>query len=176
MPLNLLKKYPELLEIIHLSYYERIKSLKGIFKRDIEKNPDFSFKLKTIRPIKGEEPAMQIMFKHLTTEEIEDTDDSGRKVKKRIFEIDRSRRLHWIKHHIEERRKDKIEVFSYTDRVNGKNTIRTYIYDKDEKYVIILEPQRSGRDYYLITAYYFNKDWAVKQIKKKIKRRLGVVH
>ena len=69
-----------------------------------------------------------------------------------------------------------MEVFSIEERINGRIKIRTYIYDIDEKYVITLEPQRSGRDYYLITAYYFNKPWALKQIKKKMRKRLAVVY
>jgi hypothetical protein len=175
MPFNLLKKYPELLDILHLTPHERTISLKGVFRRDIKDNNSFKFRHKVIRPIKGEEPEMQLMFRHLTTEEVEEVDDSGRKIKKRLFEIDRSRRLHWIRHHIEENKNTNMEFFSVEERIDGRIKIRTYIYDIDEKYVIILEPQRSSMDYYLITAYYLNKAWAVKQMKKKMKKRFGEV-
>ena len=77
MPLNLLKKYPELLEIGHLTEVDRTNSLKAVFKRDIEDNSNLSFRAKVIRPIKGEEPAMQLLFRHLTTEEIEEIDEDG---------------------------------------------------------------------------------------------------
>lgn len=46
MPTNLLKTYPQLLEIDHLNEYQRTLSLKGIFKRDIEDNPGFVFRTK----------------------------------------------------------------------------------------------------------------------------------
>ena len=31
---------------------------------------------------------------------------------------------------------------------------RTYIWDKDEDYIIVLEPLRNKEEYYLLTAYY----------------------
>ena len=68
MPTNLLKEYSELLEIMHLSEVERTSSLRSIFRRDIEDNPNLNFRAKIIRPIKGEEPAMDLLFKYLTTE------------------------------------------------------------------------------------------------------------
>lgn len=40
-----------------------------------------------------------------------------------------------------------------------------------EKYVIVLECQRKS-SYYLLTAYYLNKEYAEKGIKKKMKKRL----
>lgn len=43
--------------------------------------------------------------------------------------------------------------------------IRTYIYDKDEKYVIILEPLRNGTQYYLLTTYYLTGKDAHKEIR-----------
>ena len=43
MPLNLLKKYPELLELTG-SLRDMNASLKRIYVRDIEDNPDFKFR------------------------------------------------------------------------------------------------------------------------------------
>ena len=45
MPFNLLKDYPDLLELDHLSDFERTKSLKGVYARDIENNGNFYFTL-----------------------------------------------------------------------------------------------------------------------------------
>jgi hypothetical protein len=178
MATNLLKIYNEFLEIVHLSEPERKKSLKDIFNRDISNNQDFAFRRKVIRPLKidGQE-SMDTLFSHLTCESKEVKDEKGRKYKQRIFDIDRSKRLHWIWHHIQEKDKDKIDVFSYQDRVNGKNKIRTYIYDFVEKYVLILEPQRSQTDYYLLTAYYLTKEkGGIRQIEKKREKRLDKVY
>lgn len=172
MPLNLLKKYPELLEIGHLAEIDRNSSLKAVFKRDIEDNPDLKFRTKVIRPIKGEEPAMQLLFRHLTTEEIEEADRDGKTYKRRIFEIHRSQRIHWIKFHVGEHLKNVISVFSTEERVNGKNAFRTYIYDHKQRYVIVMEPQRSGKDYYLLSAYYLNRSYGEKMLQKKIKNKL----
>ncbi|KAA6311727.1 hypothetical protein EZS27_037205 [termite gut metagenome] len=52
------------------------------------------------------------------------------------------------------------------------NGTRTYIYDKDEFYVIVLEPMRKKEEYYLLTAYYLDsRDKARDKIMKKYKRR-----
>ena len=50
------------------------------------------------------------------------------------------------------------------------------ILKKKGKYVVVLEPQKSEQDYYLLTAYHLNKNWAVKQMKKKIKKKLSEVY
>lgn len=166
------------MELVHLGESARIKSLYGVFKRDIEDNELLSFRGKRIRPIKKEdgEPAMQTLFHHLTTRM--DESEEGKKARRRNFDLDRSERLHWILHHLEERNPEFkfIEVFSYEDRVDRRDVIRTYIYDKEQEYVIILEPQRSGKDYYLLTAYSLNEKRGRKQIKKKMKNKLPDVY
>jgi hypothetical protein len=174
MPLNLLKTYPLLLDLGHLNDQQRTQSLQGIFKRDIEENPQLNFRAKTIRPIKGEEPAMVILFRHLTTEEIVVEDENGKQYPKRIFEMARSQRLHWIRYHLEEKKNGNVEVFSVEERdqKKRKDIIRTYIYDMEQKYIIVLDPQRTQKDYYLITAYHLNKEFGEKKIKKLMNRRL----
>ena len=116
MPLNLIKKYPELLDIVSLSERDRIKSLKGIFKRDIEDNEDFSFRTKIIRPIAKEgQASMDTLFHHLTTRKM--VDNKGNKLKTRSFDIHRSQRLHWIKFHTEEQKQEKVNIFSCLERI-----------------------------------------------------------
>lgn len=169
---NLLKKYPELLDLEYLSNAERIRSLIAIFNRDIADNNDFSFRGSRIWPIKsnGTIP-MELLFDHLTTVKEQDSENK----EKRFFDIDRSKRLHWIRPHTEEEIKDEIVYFSYEDRINGKSVIRTYLYNKLQKYVIVLEPQRQPSNYYLLTAYYLNRPEGEKIILKKLKRKLDVV-
>ena len=165
MATNLLKRYPELLEIMHLSVQARNLDLRGVFDRDIQNNSSFRFKNKQINPTtKDGEIPMDTLFHHLTTVV---TDE---KTKKREFDIDRSVRLHWIKYHVEEKKKDKMLIFS----CNEPQGIRTYIYDKEQKYVIILEPYRDKDEYYLLTAYYLTgrND---KKIENKYKRKLDIV-
>ncbi|MBR9920308.1 MAG: hypothetical protein GYB31_05655 [Bacteroidetes bacterium] len=174
MPFNLLKVYAALLELAHLNEHQRRQSLRGVFDRDIADNENLNFRTKQIRPIKKEdgEPAMDTLFHHLTTKK--DETEEGRRQRRRVFEMARSQRLHWILYHLEESDPDKLEVFSYEDRdpVKRKDIIRTYIYDTEQEYVIILEPQRSGTDYYLLTAYHLNEKRGLKQIKKKLKKKL----
>lgn len=75
-----------------------------------------------------------------------------------VFEKDRAIRLHWIKYHINECKSTNMGIFCYKDRIKGRgDVVRTYIFDVEQNYVIVLEPQRSNVDYYLITAYFLNK-------------------
>lgn len=176
MPLNLIKTYPQLLELIHLNEPQRLTSLLGVFNLHIANNPNFKFRNKQIRPTKKDDgiPPMEVLFDHLTRRD--NKDEKGNKTGGRSFEMARSIRLHWIRHHIEELKADNMEVFSYQDRIDRKDVIRTYIYDIEQEYVIILEPQRSGTDYYLLTAYHLNEPGGKKQIVNKLKKKLNEVH
>jgi heterodisulfide reductase subunit B len=174
---NLMKNYPDLLELTQYNESQRVQSLRRIFVRDIKENPDFKFLSRPIRPIKGQEAEsdMSILFRHLITHEI-DVKEDGQTFSRRVFELERSVRLHWIKHHICEISPDSIVVFSIEERSStGKNVIRTYIFNESQRYVIILEPYRKHPDYYLITAYYL-EERNMKKMKNKIKRQLDKIH
>ncbi len=165
MPFNQTKIYNELLDLVALNERQRISSLRLIFERDfVNKSP--KFQNKDVYPTSqndGEIP-MDTLFRHLTTEM---TDKSTRK---REFEIDRSRRLHWVRFHLDNKKKDNMLLFS----VKEPEGYRTYFYDKDEKYVLVLEPMRNGNAYYLLTAYYIKgKDAQRDKMMKKHKRRLA---
>ena len=172
--LNLLKTYPELLDLAFLSEHDRKELLLKIFVRDIEENQELKFRDKRIYPIKDDGPIeMGREFTHLTCKEM---DEDGSGVKHLVFDMNRSRRLHWIKPHMDETTGEaNVEVFSVVERdqKNRKDITRTYIYNIPQKYVIVLEPQvRSGNAYYLLTAYYLDEDYGEKQMKKKMKKRL----
>jgi hypothetical protein len=177
MPLNQIKKYSDLLEIMHLNEYQRIVSLRAIYDRDIQENEKLAFQTKIIRPIKKDgQPSFDTVFNHLI-KEVEEVEENGKKIKKRVFEKDRAQRLHWVRFHIELTKKSGVEIFSTEERdiVKRKNVFRTYIYDTEQEYVVILEPQNSGLDYYLLSAYYLNKSWATKNMLKKMKKKLPSV-
>lgn len=171
--LNIIKKYPELLDLIGISDSERHYDLLTIFRRDIEDNEDFAFRKRRIYPLKVQgEADMGRLFKHLTCEEVWMEDENGSKYPKRVFEMARSQRLHWILHHIKERTPVNLDVFTIEERDAKKRKVKkTYIYDKVEEYVIVLEHQRSDA-FYLLTAYYLNKEYGKKALMKKMKRRL----
>lgn len=178
MATNLLKKYNEFLELLHLNEHQRTISLRGVFDRDIANNDQFIFRSKIIRPLKKEGFIdIESLFSHLTKKTEDLTDETGKKIKSRsAFDIDRSKRIHWIWPHMQEFKKDNFEVFSYSDRKNGKDVIHTYLFDLDEDYIVVLEPQRSNQDYYLLSAYYLNENWAKKNMRKKLKRKLPIVY
>lgn len=165
MALNLLKKYNELLDLACLTEREITVSLTRIFDRDIRNNAKFYFLNKPIFPTPREngEVAMQNLFNHLTRKK-----EIGDVEKHRVFDMSRSRRLHWIKYHIEQNKKEDMLIFS----VDEPEGIRTYIYDKTEKYVIVLEPGRQFDSYYLLTAYHLEgKDDKRNKIIAKYRKR-----
>lgn len=167
MPLNLLRVYNQLLDLTGLNEVARKASLRGVFNRDIGDHPSFRFRGKIVIPTgkEGEIP-IDTLFTHLTcvlNNPIE---------RKRVFELQRSLRLHWVKHHIEERKPDDIIIFS----VKEPEGYRTYIYDKTESYVVVLEPKANNTYYFLLTAYYVEgKDAKRNKMEKKYKRRLQEV-
>lgn len=171
---NILKKYPELLDLIGLNEHERYHDLQLIFKRDIEDNPNFSFRSWPIYPIKAQgEADMGRLFKHLTCEEIQIKNEDGTSYPKREFEIDRSQRLHWIRHHIQENSPHNITVFTNEEKDAKKRKVKkTYIYDTVQEYVIVLEQQRKNA-FYLLTAYHLNKTYGKKALIKKMKKRIS---
>lgn len=171
---NLLKQYPELLDLVNIDERERYLDLQSIFKRDIENNSSFAFRSRFIYPIKTDGDAdMGRLFKHLTCEEKIVEDEDGKKYPKRVFDMDRSERLHWINHHIKENTPENLDIFTVEEKDSKKRKVKkTYIYDKKEEYVIVLEQQRTDA-FYLLTAYHLNKEYGKKAILKKMKKRIA---
>lgn len=164
MPLNLLKKYNDLLDVGAYNQQQRKSSLQAVFNRDIAENAYFKFNKKRIQPTPLDgDIVMDTLFTHLTTV------ITNYNTKQREFDVQRAIRLHWVKHHIDFKKKENILHFSVKEPQGN----RTYIYDKDEKYVIVLEPLRKVDEYYLLTAYHLTgRDAKRNKILKKYKRRL----
>lgn len=164
MPTNLLKVYNQLLELNCLNERQRTKSLMGIFNRDIVNNTDFAFRTKKLNPTPADgQDTIGRLFRHLTTV------ITDKETNRREYDPSRSVRLHWLRFHLEEKKSTNMFVFS----VEEPNGIRTYIWDKDEDYVIVLEPLRNKDEYYLLTAFHMEgKDKARNKMTKKWKRRL----
>ena len=176
MPLNLLKTYPDLLELAYMSERQRRASLEAVFNRDFQSDAQLCFRGKPVRPFKTSDgqPALATLYHHLTT--CEEDSEEGRKTRRRVFEQQRAERLHWVAYHLEERSPERLIIFSYEDRIDGRSVVRTYLYDKEEQYIIILQPYRTKSEYYLLTAYYLDRKYAKRQIEKKYKRRLNRIH
>lgn len=161
---NKLKKYNGLLELDGLNVGDRNKSLSGIFQRDfIDSTP--CFRTKTVRPTPKEgKDTMDVLLHHLTT------CTTNRDKSSREYDRDRAIRVHWVRHHICENSPDKLDVFS----IREKTGVRTYLWDKNERYVVILEP-KDNDTYYLLTAYYVSRaNWY--KIENKSRRRLPEVY
>lgn len=167
MPLNILKVYNQLLDLGGFNEHQRRQSLMGVFNRDFTNNPNLNFRRNQITPTPADgEIPMETLFTHLTTA------DSNEGTRHREFDLHRSVRLHWIKYHFNERKVDNMLIFS----VHEPEGNRTYIYDKDEMYVIVLEPLRNGESYYLLTAFQVRgKDAQRDKYGRKYRRRLDVL-
>jgi hypothetical protein len=166
MPFNLLKVYNAHLELAAMNEIQKHRSLRAVFDKDFL-NEQVTFRNRNVTPTPADGVInMDLLYRHLTTVVV----DPG--TKRREFEHERSCRLHWVRHHIDCRKGDNMLIFSM-DEPEG---IRTYIYDKDERYVIVLEPKKNNA-YYLITAYHLTgKDFKRDKIMKKYGRRLDEIH
>lgn len=157
MPTNLTKVYNDLLDMLYTSEGENIKSIRGVFDRDFGPGKQVRFRSAYVYPTTADgQDTMDRLFRHLTTCVVNES------TKARKFESDRSIRIHWIKHHLE-KGEDPILVFEV---INEK---RVYLLDKDEKYVIVLEP-KSVDNFYLLTAYRLESS-NYKKIMNKFERR-----
>ncbi len=168
MPTNLLKRYPELLELGHLSEREREGSLRRVYDRDFQDTAPCCFRKRPVRPIKRMDAAtdIDILFRHLITTDAPEGSTG------RVFDMPRSQRLHWIRHHLDEKSSSAMLVFSIEDRsVSGRKRLHTYLLDTEQRYVVILEPYRKHPDYYLITAYPLEAR-NFKKLKQRYARRL----
>jgi hypothetical protein len=174
---NLTKYYPDLLDLF-MKYGDIQKSLRLIYDRDIPYDDNCKFKKKRIYPIKTDNVIdIDRNFRHLTTENKECYNEDGTfSHYKREYEKDRSKRLHWIKAHISENIKGLI-IFSTEerDKRKRKNVYKTYIYNRKDKYVIVLEVQNDLSSYYLLTAYYLNRPYGIKEIENKLKGKLNSI-
>jgi hypothetical protein len=109
---------------------------------------------------------METLFRHLTTVKID------YKTGQREYEKERSKRLHWVKHHIDGKKPNNMLFFT----VKESEGLRTYLYDEEEKYVIVFEPRVNKNVYFLLSAHYIQgKDAQRDKIKKKYRRKLTEV-
>ncbi|WP_339727787.1 hypothetical protein [Maribacter stanieri] len=164
MPFNLLKAYPDLLEINHLNSANRRKSLVGVFNKGFAERLPVRFNSLNVVPTpKDGKIDLETLFSHLTTHVVD------QKTKKREYESHRSHRLHWVRFHLDDKNSD-VDVFT----VREKGTLRTYIYCDSQKYVVILEPKTNSKGekyYFLITAYHLTGR-NLNKISNKGRRRL----
>jgi hypothetical protein len=168
MALNLIKKYNQLLELGSFNEYQRIESLRLIFKRDFEEFNQIVFNQKKVTPTPVDGVIkMETLFTHLITVMVDKV------TRKREYDNHRSIRLHWVKYHLDNGKNENMYLFS----VKEPEGYRTYFYDNDEKYVVVLEPLRNKNEYYLLTAYYLTgKDVKRDKIMAKYtKRRLNEI-
>ncbi len=142
-PTNLNKEFDEFLDIIGKSPDDAMASLRLIFNRDMINFPCKEFNgrvmVYTRDPLDAERQLNHLVKKKINGE-------------RKYIDNERAKRLHWVKYFLENAlKRNKYWVFSYK---HPKEGIRTYIYHKNLKFIVILEPNIDKNEYYLITAYY----------------------
>lgn len=164
MPLNQIKIYNQHLDLLGLNPHQRTISLKNIFDRDFTNKQPVIFNSKNVVPCPLDGAIeMKTLFAHLTTTIVD------KKTNSRDFDLQRSKRLHWVRYHIDGKKSTNMLVFT----VKEPNGLRTYLYDDEEKYVIVFEPRIKNNIYFLLTAYHLEgKDAQRDKIKKKYARRI----
>ena len=141
-PLNLDKKYGDNLEYAHMSIPNALISLRRIFDRDIINDPCKEFNGKKIVYVRDDSNADKV-FKHLVM-----NSENGQR---EYIEGKRAERLHWIKPLLEKAHESaKYWIFSHE---HPKHGLKTYIYHRKMKHVIILEPNLITGEYFFITAF-----------------------
>lgn len=107
------------------------------------------------------EDGKEKIFWHLTHREDEATTD-------RLPDLRRCERIRWVRWLIENCRDDKVLFWDYKES-NGQ--IHTYLWLKEEKFVVILKkyPNNSRR---LVTSYYVDKPKKEQTFMSKYKRKI----
>lgn len=118
------------------------ESLRLIFKRDMVDNPCTTFNGRRMVYFR-DGIHEDIAFDHLIKNKVNGSRNN--------IEHHRAVRLHWIKPALEKAlNSTKYLVFSHK---RPGSDIRTYIYHKKMKHVVILEPNIEENEYYLVTSF-----------------------
>ena len=110
-------------------------------------------------------------FWHLISQDIWKM-QAGRKIKERIFDEERARRLPWCAPTISNSKEPDVLVWDYKE---STRRIRTYLWIKDYDYVIILEKKfmRKGEIAFLVTAFHVGGDFKRRDLSEKYQKRLN---
>lgn len=159
MSRNQAKTYNQLLELYNPLPMDNLRSIKMVFSRDFL-NP-FNIKLRgyNVKPTYSDnQDTLERVFTHLTTV------ITDQKTRRREFDVLRAVRLHWIKHHLEEKLPEVLKIFTVIDEN------RFYVLDLAEKYVVVLEGHVKTKDFFLLTAYYL-EDSRFRNLMTKYEKR-----
>jgi hypothetical protein len=136
--------------------------LYGVFERDFKMSNlcfrglpvGFSDKLD-----RGKEES----FWHITHK---DKSEKG-KIINRIFDPERSKRIHWVRPVIENHSEPCIKCWDYEE---GDKRIRTYLWLEEQDFLVILE--KRPKKYYLVTVFYVCYEKKREDLREKYKKRL----
>lgn len=144
-PLNLEVKFGDDLDIGHLRHSDALISLRRVFDRDFITNPCTHFLGKEIIYVREGNTNDQV-FDHVTMKQ-----EYG---KRHLIDNKRAIRIHWIKTILEKAGTSKSKKYQVFSHVHPKHGLKTYVYHKNLKHLIILEPSECGQKYIFITAFH----------------------
>jgi hypothetical protein len=164
-PLNLEIKFGEDLIIGHLRPNDALLSLRRVFDRDFIVKPCTHFLNKEIIYVR-EGNTNDKVFEHVTMKQ-----EYG---KRHLIDNKRAIRIHWIKTILEKAGTSKSKKYQVFSHVHPKHGLKTYVYHKNLKHLIILEPSFCGQKYYFVTAYHVSGT-GLDDIREKFENKLSEV-
>ena len=154
---------------------ETYNNLYNIFCREIR---DYSlyYKAYPVSIYKDMEDGKEKIFWHLTSRESKIKKTPRRKKKyqnsekgPRLPDLRRCERLQWIKVFITQARNSELLSFDYEE---GDKTIKTYIWFKEEKFVVILKKMKNSSKRILTTSFYVDKQYTYDDFQRKYNNRI----
>ena len=161
----LLVKFDNFLDILSMNPINLVDSLSMIFENDMVNNPCRTFNEKKV--IYFQDPFdKQAIFDHLIKKKMNGS--------RQVIDVERAKRIHWIKYFIENSLKQGVNGFWVFSYKHLNENIRTYIYHKQTKFLVVLEPTNNN-EYILITAHLRAGD-GITEIKRRYREKLPDLH
>jgi len=148
---------------------EVLPYLYGVFERDFKLCSTCFNGIIVLYDLTMKDSDKEEGFWHLITKD--QFIDVRKKVKERLPDYKRAKRLHWIKPIIENNSHSEILVWNYEE---AKGKIHTYLWLKNHDFVVIIKKRREkiGEFYILVTAYYVEYDHTRRKLEDKYRNRL----
>jgi len=147
------------LEIIYNNLYT-------FFKNDFIDNKTFLANTIYIDPkSQNKKDDKEEVFWHIITRE-------DKKIKKRILDFDRAKRIRWIKPIIENHDLKEIKMFYHFE---SNRKIRLYLWLENKDFVVILQ-KLGSKSSYLVTSFYIDQKYKRKTYEKRYENYINKKH
>lgn len=156
---------PDKIDLNGKTWDDIIDSIYSVFEMDFKKHKTthYDTEVEFDRRILYDGSNKEEGFWHVIEKE-------NKNVNERQFDIERAKRLSWIRPTLEADDKDVIIIFDF-DHGSKSKGMRRYVWLKELDYVIIL--QAKDEMFFLVTAFCVDSNWKRKDLERKFRKRLG---